>query len=309
VVYINGRVPRPVRQFGDDDTILGYILIMNLSDVPDEDVIRDLLHFGKPVAVFDMVDGHRTHQLSRRANQLRYFISSVSRRNPAQVAQFLISRGHRRIAYISPFHGAAWSRMRCEVLKQAFADAGIENGVSLYCDEGLQSSVSSFRRSIKQYSSKHILDAYKSWLATAPPQFSSWKSQPAATDPVVRGLYNLHVASERFLQCSALFKQAAADKSITAWVCANDQVGEMAVDFCRDSRIAVPLDLWILGFDDTSTALMRRLTSFNFNHLGLIQSILNFILRPSSFAEMHKEQVVEIDGIITERETTGLRWH
>ena len=105
---------------------------------------------------------------------------------------------------------------------------------------------------------------------------------------------------------TSLFKKAAADKTITAWVCANDSMAFSALSFLHEKKITVPGDISVIGFDNTPVkALDNQLTSLDFNALGAVHRILNFIARPPKPRGRYRHTPIEIEGMIIERGTTG----
>jgi len=98
-----------------------------------------------------------------------------------------------------------------------------------------------------------------------------------------------------------LFKKAASIPNITAWVCANDYMATMAIDYIKrkvDKKIA------LVGFDDTFLAFRNGLTSYNFNIQGLVQLMLAHILNPSADVAAKRLVPFEIEGLLVVRNTT-----
>lgn len=98
-----------------------------------------------------------------------------------------------------------------------------------------------------------------------------------------------------------LFKKAASISNVTAWVCANDFMATMAIDFIKrnmDKKIA------LVGFDDTFLAFRNGLTSYNFNIQSLVQLMLAHILNPSVDVPAKRLIPFEIEGLLVVRNTT-----
>ncbi|MBD3321293.1 MAG: hypothetical protein GF350_09385 [Chitinivibrionales bacterium] len=102
-----------------------------------------------------------------------------------------------------------------------------------------------------------------------------------------------------------LFDRAIEQKEITAWVCSNDTVAFMALDYLQRKDISVPEQVSVMGFDDSEQAHIRRLTSYNFNVDTLVYRIVNSVLNLRAFPKSKKR--VEIEGMIMERDTTCQR--
>jgi hypothetical protein len=53
------------------------------------------------------------------------------------------------------------------------------------------------------------------------------------------------------------------------------------------------------------TAYQHNLTSYNFNIAEAAHAMINYVLNPRAFAGLWDRPVVEIDGAVIERGTTG----
>jgi hypothetical protein len=103
-----------------------------------------------------------------------------------------------------------------------------------------------------------------------------------------------------------LFESALDHRQATAWICANDGVALEALPFLEKQGIRVPHDLSVVGFDNLPVrSLEMRLTTLDFNAAGFVHEMLNFISRPGRSQGYVQPPVVEIEGVIVERGTTG----
>jgi DNA-binding LacI/PurR family transcriptional regulator len=127
-----------------------------------------------------------------------------------------------------------------------------------------------------------------------------WKIAEA-TDGYLAARENEYRAS---IMLQPLFEKALSDRSITAWVCSSDPQALMALEFVRARGKTVPKDISVMGFDDTTDAYNNGLTSYNFDIGQAAYRMLNFILDPRT--ESRGPTVVEIPGMVVERETTGV---
>jgi DNA-binding LacI/PurR family transcriptional regulator len=101
-----------------------------------------------------------------------------------------------------------------------------------------------------------------------------------------------------------LFAEAITDKKCSAWVCANDIVAVLALQFLERRKIRIPERISLLGFDDSDFASKLLITSYNFNMSGAMNAILNFILkRPGgSYPE---RRIIPIEGFFIPRKSTA----
>jgi DNA-binding LacI/PurR family transcriptional regulator len=102
-----------------------------------------------------------------------------------------------------------------------------------------------------------------------------------------------------------LFERALSNKTITAWVMANDYAAMLAVDFLREKKVRIPENLSIISFDNTPGAVEYQLTSYDFNHSGIISMMLNYLIRPSIIPQAQRDKTIGIEGTIIERRSTA----
>jgi DNA-binding LacI/PurR family transcriptional regulator len=103
-----------------------------------------------------------------------------------------------------------------------------------------------------------------------------------------------------------LFKKALACAEATAWICANDATALQALTFLARHGLKVPQDISVAGFDNVPVeALERRLTTTDFNAAGCIHQMLHFIARPPKPGIGYRHSIIEVEGILLERNTTG----
>ncbi|MBD3421933.1 MAG: hypothetical protein GF398_17620 [Chitinivibrionales bacterium] len=79
-------------------------------------------------------------------------------------------------------------------------------------------------------------------------------------------------------QIRALFQRALKNKSITAWVCANDDVAEFAQVFLREQSRSVRKRISLLGFDNTYRAMHLGISSYSFRVDALAHMALSIAL-------------------------------
>ena len=97
-----------------------------------------------------------------------------------------------------------------------------------------------------------------------------------------------------------------ADRGVTAWVAANDEVGVACLRLLRDRRVDVPGQVSVAAFDDTFLALVNDLTSYDFAADAVTGAMVNSLVAPS-WPPLQREPatLVEIAGFVNERGSTG----
>ncbi len=263
--------PDPGRQ-----PVLGFLVMPgSIRRYDPWELVHRLESSGRPVAVLDEV-GTVSWPAggSGRLTRLFHLTSGVD--VGGAVGNYLLGLGHRSVAYISPSHQAQWSRDRLQGLRQAFAAAGVGQGVKAYTLNNryshelhlrkdfpaLRSTVESFLdEGCRAIGGRHELVA---------PLLSSMAAhlEPAAE----------HVAYSA--KVKPLLERALRDGAHTAWVGANDGCALECLDMLPSRGVDVPGRISLVGFDNTFEAFRRGLTSYDFNSAGAMQAMVGFVLRP-----------------------------
>ncbi|MBD3239721.1 MAG: GntR family transcriptional regulator, partial [Chitinivibrionales bacterium] len=107
---------------------LGYlILTMQMSREDFGAAYTCLGPQNRPLSVLD--EGINVALPPGAGRRVRLIRFADTRRDAENVATFLLQLGHRRIAYVSPTHGARWSRERLAGLRSVYEAAGLPTGV------------------------------------------------------------------------------------------------------------------------------------------------------------------------------------
>jgi DNA-binding LacI/PurR family transcriptional regulator len=218
---------------------------------------------------------------------LRSFSNGYASDAGRAMAAHLAKLGHRSIAWVSPLHGSLWSRERCDGLLEAARTSAIE------VVQHVREVVSHGDLRLPGTASELLdLEPLRSRLGTELSRFSEILAGMADVALRRRALLDLLVP---------LFQEAAASGS-TAWVCANDDVALLAVEWLRGRGIQVPESVSVAGFDDSATARTEGLTSYHFNEADLAAACLSHVLRP----DPHRAPgPVRVKGFVVPRGSTG----
>ncbi|MBD3419334.1 MAG: GntR family transcriptional regulator [Chitinivibrionales bacterium] len=285
----------------DDDSVAGYVFFIGRFDRGEEFVLQNLAHVKKPVAIIDMVGGWKMPWFLKRRN-VKVFKMAVSKSLGQSAAQYLLDLGHRHIAYISPFHQSEWSQNRYKGLLETMTTAHADNTAAAYTlnnPSAIHSTYMNEAQRIGHYPSLNKF--YKKWNTKLPQEYRE------VLDPVFAvTIPHIMLAKGEFRRrIRGLFAQALADKKITAWVCANDDVGLEAQQFLKLKEVAVPQRISLLSFDNKAQARQQELTSYMFPVRTAAHMALQFILFRSLFGAEHARTAIAIDGMIIGRQTTG----
>ncbi|MDD5674886.1 MAG: substrate-binding domain-containing protein [Chitinivibrionales bacterium] len=255
--------------------------------------LNDLISFGRQIAIVDepencrvLIAGHhRTH------HNVRFFLPGSSETAAKNVGKMLLRFGHRRVAFISMYETEQFSTRRLEGLRAAYDAAGLRNGVAAFISNVNEANPQ------KSFADRPAWDN----LCASAQNFIPLNSVKHYAEKLLFTMQTM-AAEEKYRQCCLpLFENALADPSLTAWVCVNDQVAYLAIDFLDARDLHVPADLSLVGFDDLFRSFQSNLTSYNFNNPMLVNRIFQYFLTPLSDKITVKRGPVEIPGHIMER--------
>jgi DNA-binding LacI/PurR family transcriptional regulator/DNA-binding transcriptional regulator YhcF (GntR family) len=308
------------------------------------DVLAHLKAQKKPVAIIDELATFAL-PLELASNASFQVFRPQGRSAGGRIGRFLLEKGHHSVAYLSSTHNFSWSQERLAGIRDQFSNAGRPHGVKRFVwDTALWETIDATAlhihsipgltddiirrlssihltgnqaeemfRAVKEFRERDLFDKFD------PDDFADYRRNFANLAAVIKRNPSqdfLEEIYEAFLRkgetrlatmtLGPLFKKAANDRTITAWVCANDSMAFSALSFLRERKIAVPGVVSVIGFDNTPVkALDKGLTSFDFNVLGAVHHILNFIGRPPRPRGLYRHAPIEVEGMIIERGSTG----
>jgi len=102
----------------------------------------------------------------------------------------------------------------------------------------------------------------------------------------------------------ALFDTISHTDSATAWVAHNDTIALLALDYLQEHHVQLPQELSLIGFDDTLEGFGRGLSSYSFNVTAIVSAMFEHVLAPRRTGP--RSRVVEIPGMVLERQTSGI---
>jgi hypothetical protein len=282
------------------EAIIGYVVAeTNLTEEVLARILRRLSHTKKRIAILTHKVPLSMPRQIVTPSLFGFFALGATERPGLHVGQYLLSKGHTRVAYITPYHLGVWSVNRYEGMKKAYAMAGYSDAVSLV-DIGGRTEEIFTGQAHARYNFDKLRKFFESWRAQAPAQYRY------GLDSGFEALATTHAAmAEMYYQLTPEFERLAQDKSITAWVASNDQVAMMALYYLRSTSIEVPEKISVIGFDNTNMALEANLTSYDFNTPGIARSCLHFLLRTNRFFGNRRSTVIDIDGHVIERKTVA----
>ncbi|MBD3418598.1 MAG: GntR family transcriptional regulator [Chitinivibrionales bacterium] len=283
----------------DDESILGYAMIVTNNESGRDRIVRRLYHFKKPLAILDLAGGWKL-PAAIHYRGIRIFAAATGLGPARKVAKYLLDLGHRRVAYVSPYHKALWSHRRLRGLEATFKNAGLPGAVFPFV---FTQPRQYFKTTAGNRANVDALVAYyRTWSKGLPAEYKDVLDPIFVETISVKSMYLAEL--NHFLR--PLFRKAGLEESITAWVCANDQVACAAQDFCRHKKIDVPGQLSIVGFDDSYEGLQRGISSYNFNLRGIMHAMIAYLLNTRAYPTIFARRPIEIEGMLVQRRTVGV---
>lgn len=283
--------------------MLGYLVLTLGMKLEALNVIASLAtQTDRPVSIVHENAGLPLSSVARlpRANpRLCVFETAATERCALEVGRFLLRLGHRRVAlFYSPRRDSRWLKRRAG-LERAFREAGIDGGGRSFTPREIRTG---------QDMEEHFARSQIRKMALALRRKMEEEQSPisAAFQSWFRPQGGVNLRSFMLPQIMLpVFREALHDTGITAWVGVNDETAIMAYSFLARSGVNVPGEISILGLDDSIEAIGQGLTSYNFNMPALVYNSLEHVLSPASAARKTGRRLVEIEGDMMVRRTTG----
>lgn len=262
--------------------------------------LRKLICTGVPVSVW-IEDRRILQSVSRykpKYSRLTFFDSSYSSIPGRDVGKYLISKGHREIAYISPFHGSPWSQNRLEGLMKAGLSAQISWKVHPCVDTKYSHDYAFMEQVLektpfgKSFSAAEITNKIQPFLSGRLDSMK-YEYEKLRRDDLI------------FSCCRPLLDKAASVPAVTAWVCANDLVACLVADYWDYNSIPFEKRPALVGFDNTFESLEKKISSYEFNTAGEVKSMLTHLLYPNSTLFHEENSAISLRGNVIERRSSS----
>jgi DNA-binding LacI/PurR family transcriptional regulator len=249
----------------------------------------------RPVAVLDEQGAQLPGGLTdaRRCLTVRMATSS---RSAEQVGRFLSDLGHRHLAYICLAPGDSITRLRYEGLAAVLAGAG---SVALAHPEPAV-DVEATLNATPLY--RRYREAVRRGSEALAARLGGRRTEVGVDD------FTWPVARRALVSRSLAPVLANLLKGpCTAWVCYNDELALLTLDYLAERRVSVPGRVSVVGFDDTLEAFGRALTSYNFNAPAAVRAMLDHVLGAGTVAGRDRHGAIEAPGMVMARQSSGRR--
>lgn len=298
---INGKS----KKIDNSNTYYGILLMKSdQHSSAFERLLYECCGFCKPMSIIDEY-GVCDWALPKTNNrEICLFPFAQSGNAGYKIGRFLLELGHRNVAFISPFHKEQWSINRYLGLSKAFGMADCNAQVHLYVDNDKSAydineliSNKNIRNFLETLPLLYVEQMKKSNLFSEEHIFTF---QKMITQPMLSARAQL----EYRIILEPTFEKVLGDKSITAWVLADDHIALCALEFLKNKKVAVPQDISVIGFDEVPESLYEGLTTYNYDIAGVVMAALAFISNPD-VSPNKGSPVVECCGHIVPRQSTG----
>jgi DNA-binding LacI/PurR family transcriptional regulator len=218
------------------------------------------------------------------------------------VGEYLLSLGHRGVAYFSPYcdtRERSPVQSRKEGVEEAFRGAGYGEGVKAFLCDQFESEADAAGAYLQESTYRSLQEVSTEYLAA----IDAIDPRPEYFFPPTGMTYPLVHQYHWYQFLLPRFEEALSDRSVTAWVGFNDTVALLAYSFLLSNGIKVPEDISVIGFDDTIASYGYNLSSYNFNVDGMITEALDHIIR---FRPGHNVQRTLLGSGFGENYATGM---
>lgn len=272
--------------------VLGYIIwTLGLDDLNVPRLAQSLASADTPVGILDALGRDDLEGIGDASRPVRVLGLSLGRRHGEILAEYLIRKGHRRVAFLSERLDWGWSRNRLNGMLTAFRRYGLDDAV-------LPVEIGS--RAVGADRMKQIRSVY---LTLAPAR--ELRGRPRVRDAIdtFNNKVKETITYEDFAsEATPVLENLLADESITAWVGVHDATAFVCQDFLAARGVAVPGRVSLIGFDNSFESSLRKLDSYEFNLSGITATLVDFVTSPQhrgSFGRSSRRS--EIDGYVVQR--------
>lgn len=257
--------------------------VVSTWHLPDPYPLLSALHRARlPAAVWLENPVLSPARLPLRSPWLGFHDMAYGQESSAALAAHPAIRKHARIAWISPFHGAEWSRNRLSGLRRS-----LPKGTVLH--EALGPWVSEWDFQEKVWHDPEVWERVR----------LDGLVRPAGAADLVRPLMDA-IGRDRLFERFSPELSAASASGSTLWVAASDWVALGCLEWLRGMGMRVPEDIALAGFDDSREAMRLGLTSVRFDAQMMARGMVRQLLR----SETGRPRAIHYEGTVLARGST-----
>lgn len=286
-----------LKSYLQNDVFCGIIL-SSYHMKNSAECLRHLSLLKKPISVW--IQDHSVLALvSRYSNKdnITFFDASYSTLPGFETAKFLYEKGHRSIAFISPFHASSWSKNRLQGIQCFFKSINESFAIHEFVLDEFISDYSFMEKIIETGQLNKFL--------------SAGKLKYTLNKALHNRISNLEIEGNKLLRdnliynySNSLFEKALNQPGISAWIAVNDLTACMINDFWDFKKIAVKMRPALISFDNTFESLEKGISSYDFNTSGDVNNMILHLLYPNSALFSSKKRVIRIKGTVVQRKSS-----
>ncbi len=300
--FIHSATGKPYRL--DNENILGILYIVANLQVDPHEILKELSRLEKPVAVLDVIGCFEEVPSAAGSRRLQFFTTTASTLPAKTVSQYLLGLKHTRIAFISPFHRAPWSKIRCHSCESIYHDAGFAQGVHTFALDRYAFQWDYLQAPGKRDQLRSLVSQYAQGKDRA--RLGASEKYGTLQYGISKYLTDWNCAcGEIYSSMRPIFDKALRDTGITAWVMANDFAATLAIDYLKEKSMRAPEDVSIIAFDNTLDAMEYQITTYDFNNNGIVTMMLRYVLAPSTIPASQRGKFIEVEGRIVVRRSAS----
>jgi DNA-binding LacI/PurR family transcriptional regulator/DNA-binding transcriptional regulator YhcF (GntR family) len=291
------------RPFVHSDDIVGYIFLSNTQAAHKPQLFEKIASTGVPLAVIDETGDTDIDTCIAKNPRARVFSHTVGEGAAKSVVRALAQLGHRRFGFYSSYESAAWSTVRENAVSRQLMELGLADNlesITFDAHKELIALMPEKGRTMLQ-SAGTLQKAMCATLAGYPQPVTKLFKRPY----FIVSIRNQMLARNMELFCRRKVVPAIRNSKTTAWIAANDSSAFILIDAFRRLKVRIPRDVSIASMDNSQTALIQGLSSYDFNIPGVAHGAVNFLLAPDKPFSKRLPVRVEIAGRFIQRNSTG----
>lgn len=250
-----------------------------------------------PIAVIDPSSAARIESIKGHRRLLHIRSDQVAA--GTQIGSLLAAHGHRHVAFVSHVErNSDWVGSRIRGLGQLYAEdtagpyrltvAGPPGGKRGGDEEvvRLSKAVGSAYGAARGLSGDLCGDIIDDYLTNA---------------------FNLSTAAANSRLMRPVFESLLGDPSITAWVCANDELAALAHHFLRRNGKRISQDLSLVGFDNAPLAARMGIATYDFGYDRMGNMAVHWLADPGSVTPNRRKTITHIGTVLVRSSVGGAR--
>lgn len=215
-------------------------------------------------------------------------IRASNREAGRAVGMSLIQHGHGHIAFIPA--GARkyeWETDREEAIREVCRGAGMQYHLTTFSLEPAEKHVPTVRELLGWSGTRVRVILSNSGILPF-----------EAVHERLRPLEKLDQLPLLMEMCRPAFDRAFRDRSITAWVCANDEVAILAMHYLRGKGSAALERISLVGFDNSPISYVMGIASYEFDFQSMARVALETIAHPEAVRRSEGQVIVQRGHVV-----------